>query len=422
MLSTKEVKLDLGKYEQGLALEVATSIKKSEHNVERTIGLDMGSTNNRLVPYNIEAEDENEIFGEVVEVSSDLGIVGDISHIKSVSSKIYDNLEFIIKDVTVPDKKENKMFSEEHFVKYGLYQSVANQTLARPSNISKVDLEATYINALATMAIDIYLTIQATGIVRPCYHIIPAITLPPEDFKSAIFTNRFKARMAGHYSVEMPRLGVSFNILIDEDNIFVDKEPNAVVYQLATEYDTITEVTTVALDGGGKSIDVSLVVDGVLVEKGSATIPYGGNLLVEDIKDEYVRTTAKSAPNDLAIKRALSSGILVRGKNIEDITEIIKAAKETMARRIFNDLIKIFDRANLSIDDIGFFAFHGRLFEDTLREEADGDTIKTITAGRVSDGIQDMLAKVNDNIETCVVTDTATIATGVAVSRMVDES
>ncbi len=409
-------KLGLTEFEKYNLEPISTTLKATNMGVNVTVGMDLGSTANRVAKIATD-DDCEDMFSNITELSSDLGIVKDISHIKSASQTIYDNLEFIVKDVTPDNSKIAKMFEDVHVVKGGLLKSVESTKLSRPSLVSKVKLDSTYINAIITLALDAYLSSLESGFVHKTYQYTPSIALPPEDFRSVGISEEFKTKLAGMYKVSAPRLGFEVNISIDYNSIFLEKEPNAVAYALALENDNVQTMNTIVLDGGGKSTDQSLVIDGVIRESGSKTYAYGGQKMLDLISDEYVRATGATEPPRTAVMDALRTGTLVRGGMTLDFKPYIVKGMQDYGVQIFNDILKSLDRADISLQDIGMFVFHGRLFMDTA--VIDGTTGKAIS---VATTISKKLAEINPHMGFMNVVSTDIICKGVAIIRLVEES
>lgn len=379
------------------------------------IGIDAGSTSTRWLNFDSETGEES----DTLELDSDCGIVSDISHLKSDSSKIYDNLEIEIKDVTLSSAKPERMFDEIHIIKGGLRESKPSTNLKRASRESKVKLVATYVNIISAMAVDALVDIHESGVALECYKFVPSIALPPEDFKSDIIQARFKNNLAGRYKIKFNRLNVEFDIVIKAEDIYLEKESDAVIYNIIQTRDEELDGSTFVMDGGGKSTDKSVIRDGVLVKDASDTSKYGGMRLLKAVAAEYVRRTGNTEPNLTAILNSLVDGNLVKGNVVEPIIEIIEKAKFDLATSLYNDFLETLDVAEMSVDELSNLVLHGRLFTPTLIRDSEGNVLKSIS---ISAYLIDMIKKLNPQIKTFVELETFNICRGVLISRLIDEA
>lgn len=379
------------------------------------IGIDAGSTASRWMNFDSESGDES----DVRELDSDLGIVEDISHMKSDSNMLWDNLEMEITDVTDSTIKQDKMFESIHLIKGGLRQSKPSTNLKRASRESKVNLMATYVNIICTMGVNVLLDMHENDMALDSYKFIPSIALPPEDFKSDIIQQKFKNNVAGKYHIKFNRLNIEFDILIKASDIHLEKESDAVILNIMQTRDEELEGNTFIYDGGGKSSDKSVIRDGVLVKDASDTSKYGGARLIKAIGSEYVRSTGKSLPTDNAILAAMQDGQLVVGNVTTDITAIIEKAKYDMATSLYNDFLETLDVAEMSVEELSNLVLHGRLFTPTVVKDANQVVIKTIS---IADYLIRMVKKLNPEIRIFVELGTGNICRGVLISRLIEES
>lgn len=396
--------------------------KLKGENVEVQIGMDLGSTFTRLRRFS-DAEGD---YRRCKEINSDIVMVTDISNIKSKSGSVYHNMEFIITDIEEAFRKEEKVFTRMHFVKGDLAFGRTSAILKRPSKVFKTKLEATYLNIISSAALEVLYSMkfyEKEYDVGELNNITLAVTLPPEEFKSSKNIEEFKKKLSGLYKVEMPRLDFMCYIKIEEENIFCEKESNAVQYSLANEDESLLEITSVVIDGGGKSIDISVMLEGQILDEFSRTCQYGGDKLLEEINDKYISETGKSSAPKIQLERALERGELVRGGRSINIIDIIREAKLNMAIDINNDILTTLDRAGINLDDVQALTFHGRLFSDTIDYKearmfgkASGEVIN------IKDMVLERIAGVSEGLQCNHVVSTDCISEGVIISRWVELS
>lgn len=377
-----------------------------------SVALDLGSTYTRSRTF----DSVNVKMSEEKQLNSDISLVSDISNILSKNDTLYNNLEFIIKDITEPSVKPNKIFDSEHFVKGALINEVAGVPVTRPSKVSKTKLISTFLNAISSISLEIISSYQNRKLDKGCFHVGLAISLPPADFRSTAVLTAFKNALAGHYHISLPRLGLHMNIKISSEDIYLEKEPNAVLYSLANSNDVLLEATAIGLDGGGKSNDIAFDYEGRINDDVAFTGEFGGNKLIDNIIRSYCKRTGSSKPTSKAVEASLANGILIRAGREEDISEDIKSEKEKMAQLIFNDISNVLDDADTSFEDIEYITFHGRLYRDT--KLADG-TVLSIR-NMIIDIIQKSVG-VGNTPKILVVSEDSVITRGVILSLWVNQ-
>ena len=397
---------------------VPLSVKLREEGGELQVGMDLGSTYTRLRRFS----DEEGDYTECKEINSDIIMVTDIDNIKSKSNSIYHNLEFIIEDITKDHVKREKVFERAHFVKGDLAFGRNSGILKRPSKVFKTRLEATYLNIITVLALEVLTSNSSNNSIYGAgdlSDVTLAVTLPPEEFKATKNIEDFKSKLSGLYEVQLPRLDFKCYINIEPDNIYCEKESNAVQYSLASEDESLLEKTSIVIDGGGKSVDISVMLEGQILDEFSSTCQYGGEKLISEINNKYVSSTGRSSVPSIQIERALEEGRLIRGGRVTDITDLIREAKDSMALDIMNDILATLDRAGINLDDVEELTFHGRLFKDTLVYKEGTDKV----TGEVIN-IMDMLLSRFEGVSSGIgynhVVGTDCISEGVIISRWVE--
>jgi hypothetical protein len=333
---------------------------------ELNIAIDSGSTYTRFAPF----DNEEMEIGTVRELNSDVLEVGDITMLKSASKALYSNMEFIVRDVTVPSEKPEKIFNEAHFVKGDLLVGMPGAKVERNSRVSKVETKTTYYNILSAITLNVLESVNNGGELKACYRVHLAMTLPPRDLKSKFTVETLKNRLKGHYTVTMPRVGVKINIRI-EDDIWLENEPTAIIYDIASNEAedverSIMDKTAIIVDGGGGTTDMAVVIGGQLVDAQADTNEFGGKLLLDSIARIYQSETGRSKPELSAVEDSLVNGILIRGNSNVDVFSYVDVAKEQVAQSIYNSINGLCDMMQKSLDDIEEVILHGRLFGDTV--------------------------------------------------------
>lgn len=375
--------------------------------LEFNLGMDLGSTETRFKEFDF----EDPLTGEVLAIPSGIGIVGDISNVKSNSKKLEDVMEFLIKETTRNKTEQNLDY---HFIKGNLINETRNVEIKRSSKVSKTLTEATYLDILVAITLQVIYKFNNQQLNYTKITPSLAIALPVAEASNLKTVEEFKKRLTGIYEVKMPRINLSLIIQIKKENIFVDAEPNCVQFYLASKVPELDELTTITIDGGGKSTDFSYAYEGVLNTDVGYTGTYGGNTLETDVLQLYLKETGASAPKQSQINKALLTGQLTRGINTEDIFNIIDEEKELLSKRIFDDILNVVNRADSSLEDINLFVFHGRLFTDTVTPKG----IKSSLTEKVISQIIASLTGKNNKISTEVILDTSDITLGVILSKV----
>lgn len=408
-INSKMNQVKCGEFESWMNVVPNISLRNADGVKSICLGIDSGSTYTRFCPY---SNEENE-FGALHQINSDVVNVRDISNLKSNTDALYSNLEFIIQDLTSIEKKPDRMFNEAHFVKGDLMVGMPGSTIERSSRISKTKLESTFFNIFAAIALEIIHASDYTEVAASCYQPELCLTMPPKDFLAVGNLTAFKKKLAGIYYIRMPRIGFSAHIDIRENAIFMENEPTAVAYSLAAFEDdseeSILDKTAIIIDGGGGTTDMAVLIDGQLAAEQATTGEYGGKKLLECIARTYTRETGKSQPALSTIESALADGILIRGNTQLDISKYIAEAKQEIAQYIINDLNAISDSMNKSLDDVNEIILHGRLFNPTVTST--GETIS------VADCLMSKIVKIAPDVRFQVISENNSVVEGAILSR-----
>lgn len=391
-------------------LETIINVKRSANLVSPSLnlnlGLDLGSTETRFKQFTFEGE----IAEDVIEIPSDMGFVTDISNVKSNSNKLVDIMEFLIQETT--PNKDNLLNC--HIIKGNLLNETRSTEIKRSPKVFKTLTDATYIDILVAVAIQVLKNFNNKEFNYTTVKPNLAIALPVVEASNLKTVETFKKKLAGTYEIKMPRIGLSLIIIIDKNDIFVDAEPNCVQFYLASKIPELDEMTTIVIDGGGKSTDISYAYEGVLNTDVGFTGAYGGNTLESDILQTYLKETGFTAPKQIQINKALATGSIVRGMNEEDIFNIIDKEKDLLATRIFSDMLSVVNRADSALEDINLFVFHGRLFKETINKKGD----KSSLVEKIENQIKKSLTNKNIKISSETVLETDDICSGVILSKL----
>lgn len=336
------------------------------------MAMDVGSTETRFINF-----DKQGNLSDIVPIASDFGIVGkDISYIASPDTTIAGNFEAIIKDETASAKTEPQ-FTEVRLAKGKLLRSLGASTQRTTANASKIDQQPTYINIIFNVALGIALKGIDTHSMPSFSTVDLTVSLPPEDTTSQARMDLFRSRLAGTYFVQFPRLKIAARFEIKESDIYVCAESNAVATCIAMNDDANMEDDDVIafIDIGGRSAGNSFILNGTLVEDRCNTTPYGGLMMLNEIAQAVADKYNIQPPAMNMVEAALSTGQIKIGNRRMDISDCITAAKETIARPIFDDFMRALDNNHLQAQQVARIYCSGRTFGTSKNEN--GQIIST---------------------------------------------
>lgn len=117
------------------------------------------------------------------------------------------------------------------------------------------------------------------------------------------------------------------------------------------------------IEGGGSSIGVEVLRDGVILDACSSTFPLGGNYMSQVFIDVYREQSGRTITKEAA-NNALITCTLRDGKNILDVSELVAQCKNrvamTIAERLRHEVIDTM--SDLTMHDVEFISLGGRLF------------------------------------------------------------
>lgn len=122
------------------------------------------------------------------------------------------------------------------------------------------------------------------------------------------------------------------------------------------------------IEGGGSSIGVEVVRanengDMTVMSACSRAFNIGGNFLMRTAKDQ-IRDNLGRTASDESAENALKTGLLKNGRNMDDVSDIIRITKKKVAEAIFEKFVhEVIDvNADLVLNDMDFIAMAGELF------------------------------------------------------------
>lgn len=336
------------------ALHQAYSIRKVDKTLNLLVGVDGGSTQTRCYV----VDDPNSEEYTLHDIPSVASFVDSDIEIQPKGDNLYQQLDStIIKQST----SKEAIFDKVRVVR-GTKMLDYNKTEQRISSINqKIETPLFYINIVDAIG---YAICQKYNGELPSYVKVAAgVALPPDDRNSSINTEKFFTQLIGKYTWEHKESGVQ--ILIEIVGAKVLTEPEAFINGYHIREGEEFPGVELHVNMGGRSTGVELLIDGVLIDSASKTLPYGGTQLAENLGELLAKTRGGRAPQARALKKALETGFLKSGRSEIDITSEITAVKKEMAVRLKEDIKRVvFDmQPNYAPTDVEVFSVSGRTFE-----------------------------------------------------------
>ena len=337
----------------------------------RMLAVDVGSTEIRGTMFNTNAQ-----MSEVLRMQSPYAIITeDISHVKSQSEEIFDNLEIVIKDVTPEEQLRRDRREDVRIIRGGLLQDIEAPVTKINSSEGKIDQDSTYINIITIVAMNCLIKGECSqGSLGYLNEIDLTVSLPPKDTRSTTRLNKFKDTLNGTYLVDFVRLGVSFTIHFSFDKIFVEDESKAVLRYWKTAYETegADEDSILVIDGGGSTIDLAVLKEGRLIDKACESMLFGGDKLGLDVAKIFANQSGDVVEKDPnRIRFMLENGYIRQGKREVSVKSAVHTAKIKMAREIMSKLEQVFGESDFTAKTFQTVILAGRLFDNCKQTNVD---------------------------------------------------
>lgn len=323
--------------------------------VKMLVGVDGGSTQTRVMIVD-DADDPDMEQYIIPSVSS--FVPSDIE-IRPQGDSLYNRMDsYLINGKT----KTQTIFTKKRVIR-GTKKTDFNGSEERiSSSAQKIASDVFYINVID--AIGYALCQKFTTNIPKHVKLILGIALPPDDRASSSNINRFRNEMNGIYTWKHTDSGVEINIEIEECHIMTEPEAFIKAYYISMDQD-IPEIT-LHINGGGRSIGIELLENGVPIDSVSRTLAYGGAKLIDDLGVLYAKEKGGRAPQTKTLQRAIKTGFMRNGKGFEDVSDLVSVVKKEFAGRIFKDVIKyVFDtQSEITLRDVGEISVSGRIFDE----------------------------------------------------------
>lgn len=321
------------------------------------ITMDVGSTSERTLVFE---QDLSSMSEPLVVDSGYYQIDRPIESIRSASPNLSDNLEIVI----TPKDKSHMIGRSAHILKGTLRRSVNENFVPMSANASKIDQVQTYVNIFANLGITLLYQMRRMGHVYTHNNIKFTVSLPSEDLDNQTRINEFMLKLCGEYIIEFPRLKVSFDFSIREEDVVVASEIEATMYYYFSKHSRNTDDNIFFIEGGGRNISYSGIKEGIISRDAAFSLPGGGTLLSNLLAKQISQQLNVTRPRLEQMEQVLTTGQWKMGNTQMDALPCVNAAKEEFAATVYSGLLRSIDLAGLQANEISKIVCDGRIFKE----------------------------------------------------------
>lgn len=319
------------------------------------VGVDAGSTQTRVMLIDSLEDEPDTTLYTIPSVSS---FVPNDVEIRPQGDLLYNLMDSVIVNLKASNET---IFTKRRVVRGTKRVDFGGAENRISSSMQKIKSEVFYINIID--AIGYALCQKYKNNIPKNVELVVGVALPPDDRQSTANRNEFKKQLLGLYNWANPDAGIEIGIDIAESTILTEPEAFIKAYYSSTD-EEIPEYI-LHINGGGRSIGVELLVNGVPIEKTSKSLYYGGTQLLNNLGELIAKTEGGRPAKENALRKAIDSGYLATGRVSKDVVQYIKTVKAEIADKIFTDITKhVFDaQEEVAVQDIAEVSVSGRLFE-----------------------------------------------------------
>ena len=389
------------------------TLHESHHGVQN-LAVDAGSTETRgviVLNDNIELSSLNhqsEVqFCPLLSVNSGYASISEETQLGRPSK--YDSLADKLEYLIVKESGGDLGWTKQRILKGSLMEASARSVSKVASSLLKTQQPQTYINIIATIA-NMFLskTVTTGKAFREVMPVDLSVALPYEDIYATKSLDEFKKKLAGTYKIIFPRIRVDrvnadgkvvdnngnpceisgnpaaripyfIKFTITTDRIFITSEQNAVAefYSAAFEEEISAESDderskTVIIDVGGRNTAMLLNKQSGMDESIQMTFDDGGSGLLKDIRDSAIKHFNLTTVSEEQALQALTTGAMSYGGKTIDCLEIVNAAKQRFATKLYENYTVFLDNYSTKVNSIKDVVVSGRSFKSI--ERVDGDS------------------------------------------------
>lgn len=332
-----------------------------DERITHNVTMDVGSTSERTLLY-----DEN------LTTMSDLLVVDSgyhqldrpITHVRSASTNMNDNLEIII----TPHDKTHLIGTEVHIIKGTLRKAINESFIPMSSNASKIDQAPTYVNIYANLGIALLYQMHRMEKVFKDNRVKFTVALPTEDLDNQTRIDTFLQKLCGDFTIEFPRLNVKFDLKVAKSDVIVASEIEAVMYYYFGKHSRNADDNILFIEGGGRNISYSVIKEGIINHDSALSRSNGGSLLNNLLSKQLSQELGITKPRLEIMEQVLCTGVLKVGGATKDALQCVNNAKEEFSKAVFAGLMHAIDNAGLQAMEISKIVCDGRIFKEIRRD------------------------------------------------------
>lgn len=268
--------------------------------------------------------------------------------------------------------------------------------------------DETYINAIYSIAVDIYDRIDnfvaeaendVNGLVGEFKgKTVIGLCMPVKEFFTGDHKDVIKENLAGEYIVRFNILGKTVKFSIDKNNILVSPEGMVAWLLLTTHKDKsvlalIAKTNGVIIDVGHGSTDITIVRNGSPYGKKAASAPFGGVNFESLVADKLESARKINTPG--SIRRAIEEGVVSDGTLVTGAGKEVREAKEDLADEIVRRVKNVLKTAMMNSKEISYLYFVGRSFivvgEENKGDKVDGENTVNKPIDNYTGSLADMV-------------------------------
>lgn len=286
----------------------------------------------------------------------------DMSMYKRTTDTLEDNGEYIIQEDSESPYIADTMFgAPTHVLKGNLMNSTGRAARNINNQHDKAEDIGVFINILTTLANEGYLMgvknlKQRIGILLP----------PKERYSSTENLQLIKNRLAGTYTIKMPRFNYECQIIISDTDIHLEAEgETAFMYftsigtDAAKNFEELKEQLVVINDLGSSTFNLSLI-DSLRIKSGAShTAKFGGENLISQLYLILSRSLKIPVSFDQA-RTAVETGFVQSGSKKIPVGKELTRAKMELAEKLYKEYITFLQIANIHATTVHTNLFIGR--------------------------------------------------------------
>lgn len=326
-------------------------LRNVEQTVDLIMGIDGGSTQNRVVilDSSINPSEQYIIPSPCVKLEDDREVIPN-------TEDLADRLDSFI----VGENPSKTVYIGKERVLRGtkmVNTGIAASSLT--SSVLKIDEPMFYINIID--AIGYALCQHYNDEIPTKVNLVAGIALPPEDMKFSKQKKKFLDNIVGRYTWTHKDSGVKIAINIMDVELATEPEAFVKAYYAVNGLEMPELVG--CINTGGRSIGAELMFNGERIAPASKAFRYGGNQFLRDLQANCGNSEKNlGEPSIERLEDAVLSGKLKVGNSTIDIVDEIKLTCQQYGKKLMDDTIKeVIDVAGKKLIDLNELVFCGGL-------------------------------------------------------------